>query len=154
MLKYYSYAVTFAEVPDEISLYITISNCPIKCKDCNSKWLWKDEGIPLTIDKLSDIVNKSNGITCICFGGGEHNLSELGDLFKWVKENTELKVCWYTGLSDIPSANSLRITQYCDYIKYGPYREECGPITSKTTNQRFVQRVNGVWKDITNKFWR
>jgi len=35
-LKYTGYAVTLAEVPEEISLTITISNCAFRCHGCHS----------------------------------------------------------------------------------------------------------------------
>ena len=50
-----------------------------------------------------------------------------------------------------------------DYIKIGSYREELGPLTSKTTNQRmykieYVHNEDGSFsyefKDITKKFWK
>ena len=40
--------ITFSEVPDEISLCINISNCPIKCPDCHSKFLWENIGKEIT----------------------------------------------------------------------------------------------------------
>ena len=36
MLKYSNYEITFAEVPDEISLCINLTNCPHKCIGCHS----------------------------------------------------------------------------------------------------------------------
>ena len=36
MLKYLNCQVTFAEVPDEISLCINITNCPNRCPGCHS----------------------------------------------------------------------------------------------------------------------
>ena len=48
MLKYYNYMVTFSEVPDEISLCINITGCPIRCTDCHSKFLWENIGKEIT----------------------------------------------------------------------------------------------------------
>lgn len=36
MLKYSNYEVTFAEVPDEISLTLNLTNCPYMCENCHS----------------------------------------------------------------------------------------------------------------------
>ena len=44
MLKYVDTKVTFAEVPNEISLCINISNCPCKCHNCHSSYLAEDIG--------------------------------------------------------------------------------------------------------------
>ena len=41
-----------------------------------------------------------------------------------------------------------------DFIKLGPYKEEFGPLNSKTTNQRMYRVHNSELEDITNKFWK
>ena len=46
-LKYVEAAVTLAEVPREISLTMTISNCANRCHGCHSPYLRKDIGRPL-----------------------------------------------------------------------------------------------------------
>ena len=38
-LKYVEYAVTLEEVPTEISLTISISNCRFRCHGCHSAYL-------------------------------------------------------------------------------------------------------------------
>ena len=55
-LKFVDTMVTFSEIPDEITLCFNISNCPIKCKDCHSKYLWDDAGIELDEDTLNTII--------------------------------------------------------------------------------------------------
>ena len=135
MLKYTVAEVGFREIPDEISLNIQISNCPIKCKDCHSKHLWKDIGERLSAGKLCDLVTENPGISCICFMGGESNLEELFTLFKFCRLLFKnLKVAWYTGLvrSEIPEGMPL-----IDYIKTGPYKKKYGPLNNPDTNQRF-----------------
>ena len=52
MLKYVDTKVTFAEVPDEISLCINISNCPNHCEGCHSPYLAEDIGTELTKDEI------------------------------------------------------------------------------------------------------
>lgn len=133
MLKYAEVAVTFGEVPSEVTLCINITGCPVHCPDCHSKYLWEDIGDELTFVVLSDLIAKNNGITCVAFMGGDAHPEEIYELAKWVKDNTKLKVCWYSGKhlrQDIP-------LQYFDYIKTGEYREELGGLDSVTTNQRF-----------------
>ena len=46
-LKYVEYAVTLEEVPTEISLTISISNCRFRCHGCHSAYLQQDIGKPL-----------------------------------------------------------------------------------------------------------
>ena len=53
-LKYVEHSVTMAEVPLEISLTISISNCVYRCHGCHSQYLQEDVGKPLIpdLDKL------------------------------------------------------------------------------------------------------
>lgn len=159
MLKYTTTMVTFSEVPDEVSLVINLSNCPYHCPACHSKELWGDIGEPLRVGKLIDLIEANKGITCVCFMGGDSDLEELYNLFKFMPMlYKDLKVAWYTGREDVPK-DLPRI----DYLKIGPYKEECGPINVKTTNQRMFQYnklfsevslPGPSWRDITYKFWK
>ena len=65
MLKYLYCKEVFKEVPDEITLGISISGCKIRCKNCHSKELWEDKGTVLTVEELDNLVNSHNGITCV-----------------------------------------------------------------------------------------
>ena len=56
MIKYTDTEVVFREFPDEITLAINISNCPIHCKGCHSPELWDDIGEKLTYTKLELLV--------------------------------------------------------------------------------------------------
>ena len=60
MLKYINTQVVFREFPDETTLAFNISNCPIHCPDCHSKYLWEDTGTNLTIDNIISELNKYN----------------------------------------------------------------------------------------------
>lgn len=158
MLKYVEVQVGFSEVPEEIALCINISGCPYKCKGCHSPHLWKDIGEELTVEVLERLIGKNPGITCISFMGGDANYMDIVSLAKWVKTETKLKVCWYSGTKE-PSDNILPY-KYFDYIKIGPYVEELGGLDSPTTNQRFYEVKceieNGLpfthFTDITFKF--
>ena len=153
MLKYVNTKVTFSEVPDEISLCINISNCPCHCKNCHSSYLAQDIGSPLNKLVLSKLLEDNNGISCVSFMGGDSDTSHITALASWVKTHTNLKVAWYSGrqeLADIVAKHLL----WFDYIKLGPYKEEFGPLTSKTTNQKFYKVTNGKLEDITYKFYR
>ena len=153
MLKYVDTKVTFSEVPDEISLCINISNCPCHCKNCHSSYLAEDIGNPLNKLVLSKLLEDNKGISCVSFMGGDSDTSHITALASWVKTHTNLKVAWYSGrqeLADIVAKHLL----WFDYIKLGPYKEEFGPLNSRTTNQRFY-KVNGKeLVDITYKFYR
>ena len=52
-LKYVEYAVTLEEVPTEISLTISISNCRFHCHGCHSAYLQQDVGKPLLPDLMT-----------------------------------------------------------------------------------------------------
>lgn len=157
MLKYTETMIGFSEVPGEIALCINISGCPIHCKGCHSPHLWQDIGTELKPVVLSDLIAKNQGITCIAFMGGDADADVIMKLAKWVKNNTELKTCWYSGRG----LGDLSIDyQVLDYIKTGPYVNELGGLNSPSTNQRFYKVIHEVEKilpknrliDITYKF--
>lgn len=52
-LKYVEYAVTLEEVPTEICLTISISNCRFHCHGCHSAYLQQDVGKPLLPDLMT-----------------------------------------------------------------------------------------------------
>ena len=149
MVKYYNYAVTFSEVPDEISLCINITNCQQKCEGCHSPYLQKDIGNNLSID-LQNLINRFHEqITCVCFLGEGNDKRQLQKLINYVK-NLNYKICIYSGRDDADVKDYYNI----DYYKIGSYKKEYGPLNSKTTNQRmFKKNNNGTWEDITNKFF-
>lgn len=155
MLKYTTTMVTFSEVPDEVTLTINLSNCPYHCPACHSKELWEDIGTRLDIGKLIDLITANKGISCVCFMGGDSDLEELYNLFKFMPLLfTHLKVAWYTGREDVP-----KDLPPIDYIKIGPYKEEFGPINVPTTNQKMYKfdKQNFYIADpeiITSKFWK
>ena len=155
-MKYIDCKVVFKEIPDEVSLAFNISGCPVKCKNCHSKYLWSDTGVELN---WSNIVNSievnKEVITCVAFMGGDSNLDALSDLAKWIKNNTELKVCWYSG-RDLSNGVNY---DYFDYLKTGPYEKDKGGLDSPTTNQKFYkikheskENTYTVFDDITYKF--
>lgn len=152
MLHYQSTRITFAEVPDEISLCIEIAGCTLHCPGCHSPWLWKDEGQDLTAEEVKKLINQNSGITCVCFMGGKPE--EIENLIKELK-SCRVKLAWYTGLEE----NQVHINlKYLSYVKFGPYVAEKGPINKRTTNQR-LYRIDyndyGIvrMEDITSRFW-
>lgn len=148
MLKYVDTQVTFAEVPDEITLCINISNCPCHCEGCHSAYLAEDIGKPLKWDNLNALVHINSGITCVAFMGGDASPTDVDYLASKVK-NLGLKTCWYSGRSEL--SPDIKLYNF-DYIKLGPYIASKGGLNKPDTNQRFYQIVNRQMIDITSKF--
>lgn len=151
MLKYVDTKVTFSEVPDEISLCINISNCPCHCKNCHSSYLAQDIGTELTFNEVMKLIKKNSGISCIAFMGGDSEPKRIDALASFVTNHYQLKVAWYSGRQEL--SNSIDLSNF-DYIKLGPYKEEFGPLNSRTTNQRFYKVNEKELIDITNLFWK
>ena len=154
MLKYVDTLVSFQEIPDEISLCINISNCPNNCPGCHSAYLKDDVGTPLTYTELMRILKDIRGITCVCFMGGDKEPWEIQRLAQFVKEKG-LKVAWYSGKQELHE--DIRLANF-DYVKLGPYVEELGPLTSRTTNQ-VMYKIDHLADrpfvvDITSRFWK
>lgn len=152
MLKYHSTYIGFREIPDEISLCINISNCPNNCEECHSPWLLKDEGTPLTYVELKRLIKKNQGISCVCFMGGDREPWEVKRLANLIVEDTDLKTAWYSGKEHLMN---LSVNSAFDYVKIGPYNKKYGPLDSKTTNQQLFEfdRQSCTLNDITYKFW-
>ena len=161
MLKYVDTKVVFAEIPNEITLAINISGCPCNCKGCHSSYLAEDVGEPLDLQHLTNLIDSNRGISCVCIMGGDANPSEVDDIAQDIKEYyPELKVGWYSGRQEL--SKDIELGNF-DYIKLGPYKEEFGPLNSRTTNQKFYKVENVSYKDgslryalndITYKFHR
>ena len=154
MLKYVDTLVSFQEVPNEISLCINISNCPNNCPGCHSSYLKDDIGTPLTYIELMRILKDIRGITCVCFMGGDKEPWEIQRLAQFVKEKG-LKVAWYSGKQELHE--DIHLANF-DYVKLGPYVEELGPLTSRTTNQ-VMYKIDHLADrpfvvDITSRFWK
>jgi len=158
MIKYVSHAVTFAEVPDEISLTLAISNCGGHCPGCHSPELRQDIGRDLEADLPALLKKYKDQITCVCFLGQGNDPEALNECLEYAHRHG-LKTCLYTGADEYDGP-----TGYLDYIKVGPYIEGLGGLDSPTTNQRLYMRcysknVAGVilpdqWIDITSVFRR
>lgn len=152
MIKYVDTLVCFSEVPDEITLAINISGCPIRCPNCHSKYLWEDIGESLDRDSLYSLIENHKGITCVAFMGGDANPNDINNLAEFIRDKyPKLKIAWYSGRQEL--SNDINL-EYFDYIKLGPYMEEFGPLNSRSTNQRMYKVHNGELEDITNKFWK
>ena len=147
-MKYVDARVVFKEIPDEITLAISISNCPFRCKGCHSAYLQQDIGTELNEKILRNLIEINDGITCVCFMGGDSDKTSLFNLASWVKTMFHLKTAWYSGSGEVNKKDFV----FFDYIKYGPYIEELGGLDKLTTNQRLYHKVNNKIIDISNKF--
>lgn len=155
MLKYLYAKEVCSEIPDEISLGVSISGCLIKCSGCHSKELWEDKGVPLTLSMIDALLKKHEGVTCLLLLGGEHDVGYLTKIFQHCHKS--IKTAWYCGLSEIPKKS--KIINYLDYIKIGPYIQKLGGLSKPKTNQKLYlieHQSNNKYclSDITYKFWK
>ena len=149
MLKYVNTMVTFSEVPNEISLCIEISNCPCHCKNCHSSYLAEDIGEGLTLDKIYKLIDNNEGITCVCFMGGDSSPKEIDMFARCIKDLYDIKVAWYSGKQEL--SKDINLSNF-NYVKLGPYIEELGPLNSKTTNQRMYRVAYNHYDDGTSGY--
>ena len=168
MLKYLDSYVTLAEVPDELSLCINIIDCPIHCKGCSEPWMWDtykgeypNNQVPKILDEgeLEMLINKNEGITCVCFMGGDKSPEDINKLAEFIHDKYQYKINagWYSGKASLPKCidySSFR------YVKLGPYYKDKGGLDNPNTNQKLYQydkyysgyTIGKGWRDITYKF--
>ncbi len=148
-MKYESTLLTFTEVPDEISLCLNISGCPLDCAGCFEPWLKEDIGTVLDAEKMMDLIKSSPHITCVCLMGGDRYHNEIISMISTVAEKMpEMRWAMYSGKTEM----NPQLAQLLDYYKIGPYNEKLGPLNKKTTNQIFCKKENNQWVDITYRF--
>ena len=150
-MKYVDEMICFQEVPDEITLSFSISNCPRRCAGCHSPYLAQDVGSSIE-DRINDALRANMGlISCVLFLGGDDDkqVSELEKCIDTCKE-AGLKVALYSGSDEFPE----RIADKLDYVKYGHYDEQRGGLNNPNTNQRMLKRNGNEWIDITSRFWK
>ncbi len=86
-MKYTDTQIVFRELPDEITLAINISGCPLQCEGCHSPYLREDIGTILTKEVLKQLITDNPGITAICFMGGDAQPIEINVMAKWLKKH-------------------------------------------------------------------
>lgn len=163
MLKYLGADVTFSEIPDEVTLCIWVSGCPNKCEGCCSPELRENIGTILCYDSIKKLVEANNGVTCICFMGGDQEPGYINLMALYVKKYwPHLLIAWYSGNDTL--SKDIDISNF-NFIKIGHYDKDKGPLTSRTTNQRMYEvqmsreednAGNVVYGlvDMTYKFWK
>ena len=154
MLKFAGYDIVFQEIPDEVTLAISISGCPNRCPGCHSPQLREDIGEPLTEETLTALLERYRGaITCVCLMGGDGDPQEVGRIARFLhrQQTTPVKVGWYSGRQQLPQGFSLKVsnTSNWDHTLKG-----CG-LKAPTTNQRLYRiGADGTMQDITYRFQR
>ena len=152
MLKYYNFDIVFQEIPDEVTLAVNLTGCPVHCPGCHSPHLWEDTGDPLDEAALQRMYADYEGeVTCIALMGGDADPASVERLCAWIKESLGLRSSWWSGRTALPEGIDLG---HFDYIKTGPYIAEVGGLKSPKTNQRLYHVVDGALEDITFRFWR
>lgn len=146
-LKYQGYTIAFQEVPNEVSLVFNVGDCPYECRGCHSPELRDYAGRDLADDFDIVIHHYLPHITAVCFMGGDQNSEELSELCEKA-HFYGLRTCLYTGTDRI---EDVKVTGL-DYLKVGHYDEKLGGLKSITTNQRFYQRGDLGWFDVTELF--
>lgn len=155
-LKYQGFAVCLQEVPDEIAIAFNIADCPHKCPGCHSEELWSYTGqrMDTMFEYVMDHLPYPKGLSCVCFMGGEWRPREL-ILYCRVAHRKGLKTCLYTG-SDHLSQIDNELLRHLDYIKFGSWQKDRGPLSDKNTNQRMFKLRDEENRpaviDITYKF--
>ena len=140
--------VTFEEVPTEVTLSLSISNCLNNCPGCHSSELSRNIGTELTDEELETLIEKNSGIGCVLFLGEGNDQSRLLELAGKVK-NHGLKVALYSGRDKVGD----EICNSFDYVKIGRWVQALGPLSKRTTNQRLYKIEGNERIDITNRFW-
>ena len=155
MLKYAGYDIVFQEIPDGVTLAISLTNCPNRCPGCHSPQLRDDTGEPLTEEVLEALLEKYRGaVTCVCLMGGDGDPAGIKRIARFLhtQRTTPVKAGWYSGRSELPEGFS---TEGIEYLKLGPYIEKLGGLRAPTTNQRLYKvDPGGSLRDITHRFRR
>lgn len=147
MLYYSSPQIVLQEVPNEISLALSISGCPLRCQGCHSAYTRDPTyGKPLDVVELDKELRKNPHVSCVLFYGGEWRQNDLSVLLRHIKTTTDLKTCLYTGrrLEAVPKS----LFPLLDFIKVGEYVESLGGLGSPTTNQVFYSIQEGEFTEI------
>lgn len=148
-IKYVDEIICFQEVPSEVSLSFSISNCIHNCDGCHSKYLCSDTGKelePVLEEKLKYYFGLA---TCILFMGGDDKF-QIESLIRCIElcKKYNFKTALYSGNTQVDD----RLKVLLDYIKIGPFIKELGGLNSPTTNQKMYKKTDYGWEDITFMF--
>ena len=156
MLKYLYSQVYTKEIPNELSLGISVLGCPVHCPECHSPHIWdvncEGEGTNLTVEALENLIEQQKWVSCVLFFGGEWNMPYLNELLRKCKE-LGYKTALYSGHTlDWFKIKHPNYRLYLDYIKVGRYDSKYGSLDYPSTNQRLYKLDTN--EDITHLFWK
>lgn len=127
--------IVLQEIPDQLTLALSISGCNLGCKGCHSSETWNNSyGSELTIKVLENLIEKNKHITCVLIYDGFHDVEKLVKIFKTIK-SYNLKTALYTGLNSLEPV----LVAQLDYFKLGNYVEELGGLDKEITNQKLYK---------------
>ncbi|MDE6139408.1 MAG: anaerobic ribonucleoside-triphosphate reductase activating protein [Alistipes sp.] len=152
MVKFYNFDIVFAEVPDQTTLAVNISECPNRCPGCHSPHLMQSVGEPLDEEAIALLLDRyGRSVTCFCFMGGDARPAEIAALAGVVRRLCpSMLTAWYSGRDELPDGVDPRAF---DYIKLGRYVESLGGLSSPSTNQRLYRiAADGEMEDLTYRF--
>ena len=151
-------SVVMEEIPDMVTLAVDISNCTGLCEGCHSPFLRKDVGVELTPAVIDKLLAGNFGVNCFLFLGEGNDREALMSVASYIRTAyPDLSLAIYSGRENVEDD----IYALFDYVKVGPYRPDCGPLNSTTTNQR-LYRVSHhddmgqccfTLQDFTSRFW-
>ena len=149
-------SVVMEEIPDMVTLAVDISNCTGLCEGCHSPFLRKDVGVELTSAVIDKLLADNFGVNCFLFLGEGNDREALMSVASYIRTAyPAVSLAIYSGRENVEDD----IYALFDYVKVGPYRPDCGPLNSTTTNQRLyrVSHHDGqcrfTLQDITSRFW-
>ena len=149
-------SVVMEEIPDMVTLAVDISNCTGLCEGCHSPFLRKDVGVELTSAVIDKLLADNFGVNCFLFLGEGNDREALMSVASYIRTAyPAVSLAIYSGRENVEGD----IYALFDYVKVGPYRPDCGPLNSTTTNQRLyrVSHYDGqcrfTLQDITSRFW-
>lgn len=137
--------VVFEEIPERVSLAISITNCQNSCPGCHSSFLSQNIGDELTKGVIDTLMKKYNGVNCFLFMGEGNDVDKLLELNEYVKRKYDIETGVYSGRDKVEDG----YFDAFDFVKVGSYMKDLGPLNKETTNQRLYYHGN----DITYKFW-
>lgn len=133
-MKIYSTEVSFAEVPDEISLLVNVAGCDLNCPGCHWNEIQDKKIFNFTIDDLMAEIDKNLPlITTVCFMGGEWHHRQLLSMLRATRERN-LSTCLYTGKKSV----TCDLKDNLDFLKTGKWIASRGGLDAETTNQVFM----------------
>ena len=141
-MKIYDYILlTTQEIPWMLHTSFYVAGCTRNCPECswNTAEFSKEKPYELTEELYRKVLNKTRDwIKGVVFLGGEWDEPNLVKFLKIAIKEYGYETCLYTGcdtIEEIPKGILDNLT----YIKIGHYDKDLGPLTSKTTNQRFIR---------------